>query len=122
MQSNSHSRMSSMTDDDISLPSPHTSQEGEATMTDDKQSQHRTGVGMSLCLVKHSRIDMMNLVRELNKVHRGTSATSKVPSFAFTNHTQNTKTEIALLLEFVSQGCQNRDVQQIYIHEVFLSC
>jgi hypothetical protein len=45
-----------------------TPKEGESILPDDKQSRYRTNVGMLMYLVKHSRPDIMNAVRELTKV------------------------------------------------------
>ena len=42
--------------------------EGEPTIDEAEQSAYRTGVGMLLYLVKHSRPDISNAVRELTKV------------------------------------------------------
>ena len=42
--------------------------EGEAVLDADKQSRYRTGVGMLMYLIKHSRPDISNAVRELTKV------------------------------------------------------
>ena len=41
---------------------------GEAILQDDLQSRYRTGVGMCMYLIKHSRPDIMNAVCELMKV------------------------------------------------------
>ena len=42
--------------------------EGEAMIEPEKQSRYRTGTGMLMFLIKHSRPDIMNSVRELTKV------------------------------------------------------
>ena len=42
--------------------------DGEMTLEDDLQSRYRTGVGMLSFLIKHSRPDIANAVRELTKV------------------------------------------------------
>ena len=42
--------------------------EGEAILPPDLQSRYRTGVGMAMFLIKHSRPDIMNATRELAKV------------------------------------------------------
>ena len=46
-------------------------QEGDPTIAPDKQRKFRSGVGMLLYLVKHSRPDINNAVRELSKVADG---------------------------------------------------
>jgi Reverse transcriptase (RNA-dependent DNA polymerase) len=46
-------------------------QEGDATIPNFDQSKYRSGVGMLLFLVKHSRQDLANSVRELTKVLDG---------------------------------------------------
>ena len=43
----------------------------EMKLSEDKQKQYRSGVGMLLYLVKHSRPDIANAVRELSKVADG---------------------------------------------------
>jgi hypothetical protein len=40
-------------------------------LSDEKQNKYRSGVGMLLCLVKHSIPDIANAVRELSKVTDG---------------------------------------------------
>ena len=45
--------------------------EGEAVLDSDQQTAYRSGVGMMLYLVKHSRPDLCNAVRELAKVMDG---------------------------------------------------
>ena len=42
--------------------------EDDSVIDENKQSEFRTGVGMLLYLVKHSRPDIANAVRELTKV------------------------------------------------------
>ena len=46
-------------------------QEGDPTIAPEKQRKFRSGVGMLLYLVKHSRPDINNAVRELSKVADG---------------------------------------------------
>jgi hypothetical protein len=43
-------------------------QPGEPLITEERQKQYRSGVGMLLYLVKHSRSDISNATRELSKV------------------------------------------------------
>jgi hypothetical protein len=45
--------------------------EGESLITPDEQTKYRSGVGMLLYLVKHSRPEISNAVRELSKVCDG---------------------------------------------------
>ena len=42
--------------------------EDEPILESDMQSRYRTGVGMLMYLIKHSRPDIMNACRELTKV------------------------------------------------------
>jgi hypothetical protein len=46
-------------------------EKGDPLLTPEQQTKYRTGVGMLLYLVKHSRPDMANAVRELTKVLDG---------------------------------------------------
>jgi len=46
-------------------------QEGDPLISDEDQSRYHSGVGMLLYLVKHSRPDIANAVRELSKVGDG---------------------------------------------------
>jgi len=46
-------------------------QEASELISKDKQRNYRKGVGMLLCMVKHSRPDISNAVRELSKVMDG---------------------------------------------------
>lgn len=54
---------------------PHTTimrpQKGDPLITPEQQTDYRSGVGMLLYLVKHSRPDLSNAVRELSKVADG---------------------------------------------------
>ena len=50
--------------------------EGEPTLEPFDQKKFRTGVGMLLYLVKHSRPDIANAVRELSKVADGATEAS----------------------------------------------
>ena len=45
--------------------------EGEKLISDTEQKRYRSGVGMLLYLVKYSRPDISNAVRELSKVNDG---------------------------------------------------
>jgi hypothetical protein len=43
-------------------------EKGDPLLTPEQQTKYRSGVGMILYLVKHSRPDISNAVRELTKV------------------------------------------------------
>jgi hypothetical protein len=49
-------------------------QEGDLKISVEKQSEYRSGVGMLLYLVKHSRPEISNAVRELSKVADGATS------------------------------------------------
>ena len=42
--------------------------EGDPVISPEAQSKYRSGVGMLLYLIKHSRPDLANAIRELTKV------------------------------------------------------
>jgi hypothetical protein len=46
-------------------------EKGDPLLTSEEQTKYRSGVGMLLYLVKHSRPDIANAVRELTKVLKG---------------------------------------------------
>jgi hypothetical protein len=46
-------------------------EKGDPLLTPEQQTKYRSGVGMLLYLVKHSRPDISNAVRELTKVLDG---------------------------------------------------
>jgi len=50
--------------------------EGETTISEEEQTLYRSGVGMLLYLVKHSRPDIANAVRELSKNMSGATEAS----------------------------------------------
>ena len=52
--------------------------EGKKLITKDEQAKYRSGIGMLLYLVKFSRPDLSNAVRELSKVNDGATAEHKV--------------------------------------------
>ena len=64
----------------------------EAKLTKNEQEDYRSGVGSLLCLLKHSRPDISNCVRELSKVIDGANlANQKIlhQAIKFVEHTKN---------------------------------
>ena len=67
----------------------------EPILESDMQSRYRTGVGMLMYLIKHSRPDIMNACRELTKV----LGTCTIAAYK----------EMLRCVKFVSRGLQGSD-------------
>ena len=66
-------------------------EESQAISREDQMKLYRSGVGMLLYLVKHSRPDIANPVRELSKVLDGTTPAAMKEMFRVIKYVLDTR-------------------------------